>query len=164
MLRIVTIAACCFMAIPAAAQTLPPPALLGQIVVPSGLSINGVAFGGISDLAFDNETGRYFAISDDRVEKGPARYYELELGLTEGVATLNIAAMHELKDETGAAFAPKGIDAEGIALDRKDGKLAFHAWPSADLVCLQRAVACQCRRREGREADGNPYRHRDGAI
>jgi len=123
MLRIVTIAACCFVAIPAAAQTLPPPALLGQIVVPSGLSINGVAFGGISDLAFDSETGRYFAISDDRVEKGPARYYELELGLTEGVATLNIAAMHELKDETGAAFAPKGIDAEGIALDRKDGKL-----------------------------------------
>lgn len=138
MLRIVTIAACCFMAIPAAAQTLPPPALLGQIVVPSGLSINGVAFGGISDLAFDNETGRYFAISDDRVEKGPARYYELELGLTEGVATLNIAAMHELKDETGAAFAPKGIDAEGIALDRKDGKLAYFQ-PIQDLATGQTA-------------------------
>ena len=57
------------------------------------------------------------------MEKGPARYYELELAVSEGVATLNIAAMHELKDETGAAFAPKGIDAEGITLDRKGGKL-----------------------------------------
>ncbi|MFS8122492.1 esterase-like activity of phytase family protein [Rhizobium sp. BR 250] len=123
MLRIATIATLCFAALPAAAQTLPPPAFLGQIVVPSGLSINGVTFGGISDLAFDSETNRYFAISDDRVEKGLARYYELELGVTEGVAMLNIAATHELKDETGAAFAPKGIDAEGITLDRKGGKL-----------------------------------------
>lgn len=123
MLRIVTTVACCFAALPAAAQTPPPPAFLGQIVVPSGLSIDGVTFGGISDLAFDSETGRYLAISDDRVEKGPARYYELELAITEGAATLNIAATRELKDETGAAFAPKGIDAEGIALDRKGGKL-----------------------------------------
>ncbi|CVI61190.1 MULTISPECIES: esterase-like activity of phytase family protein [Agrobacterium] len=123
MLRTVTIVACCFAALPAVAQTPPPPAFLGQIVVPSGLSIDGVTFGGISDLAFDSETGRYLAISDDRVEKGPARYYELELAVTEGAATLNIAATRELKDETGAAFAPKGIDAEGVALDRKGGKL-----------------------------------------
>ncbi|WP_395774152.1 esterase-like activity of phytase family protein [Agrobacterium pusense] len=123
MFRIVTIAALGFAALPAAAQTLPQPAFMGQIVVPSGLSIDGVTFGGISDLAFDSETGRYLAISDDRVEKGPARYYELELAVSEGVATLNIAAMHELKDETGAAFTPKGIDAEGITLDRKGGKL-----------------------------------------
>ncbi|MDH7801575.1 MULTISPECIES: esterase-like activity of phytase family protein [unclassified Rhizobium] len=123
MLRIVTIAACCFAALPVAAQTPPAPTFLGQIVVPSGLSINGVAFGGISDLTFDSQTGRYLAISDDRVENGPARYYELELAVTKGAVSLNIAAMHELKDETGAAFASKGIDAEGIALDRKGGKL-----------------------------------------
>ncbi|MCW0981492.1 esterase-like activity of phytase family protein [Agrobacterium sp. BT-220-3] len=123
MFRIITIATFCFAALPAAAQTPPAPSFLGQIVVPSGLSINGVTFGGISDLTFDSETGRYLAISDDRVEKGPARYYELELAVTEGVVTLNIAATRELKDETGAAFAPQGIDAEGIALDRKGGKL-----------------------------------------
>ncbi|WP_454701102.1 esterase-like activity of phytase family protein [Agrobacterium burrii] len=123
MFRIATAAAFCLAALPAAAQTPPPPAFLGQIVVPSGLSIKGVAFGGISDLSFDSETGRYLAISDDRVEKGPARYYELELAVTEGAVTLNIAATHELKDETGAAFALKGIDAEGIALDGKAGKL-----------------------------------------
>ncbi|MCF3981506.1 hypothetical protein L2D77_32585, partial [Pseudomonas aeruginosa] len=68
MFRIATIAAFCLVALPAAAQTPPPPAFLGQIIVPSGLSINGVAFGGISDLSFDSETGRYLAISDDRVE------------------------------------------------------------------------------------------------
>ena len=45
-------------------------------------AIDGVTFGGISDLAFDSETGRYLAISDDRVEKGPARYYELELAVS----------------------------------------------------------------------------------
>nr|WP_295986609.1 esterase-like activity of phytase family protein [uncultured Agrobacterium sp.] len=123
MFRIATIAAFCLVALPAAAQTPPAPAFLGQIVVPSGLSINGVAFGGISDLAFDSETGRYLAVSDDRVENGPARYYELELAVTDGIVKLNIAATRELKDEAGAAFALKGIDAEGIALDRKGGKL-----------------------------------------
>ncbi len=50
MFRIVTIAALGFAALPAAAQTLPQPAFLGQIVVPSGLAIDGVTFGGISDL------------------------------------------------------------------------------------------------------------------
>lgn len=112
-------------AAPALAQpvaVLPAPEYLGQIVLPSGLAIEGVGFGGISDLAYDAGSGRWLAISDDRAEHGPARYYELEITPGERGIALNIAAMHELRDETGAGFAPKTTDPEAIVLDA-DGRI-----------------------------------------
>lgn len=100
----------------AALADSPTPEFYGQIVVPSGLSIAGVPFGGISDLSYDASTGRFYAISDDRADHGPARRYDLILTAADkGVVTLDIAGMTELTDETGAAFAPKTTDPEGIA-------------------------------------------------
>ncbi|WP_428924746.1 esterase-like activity of phytase family protein [Marinibacterium sp. SX1] len=96
----------------------PAPDFLGQIIVPSGLSIAGVPFGGISDLSYDAATGHFHAISDDRADHGPARRYDLALTAGEdGVVTLDIVSMTELTDETGAAFAPRATDPEGIAWD-----------------------------------------------
>lgn len=103
-------------------EPLPSPEYLGQIVLPSGLAIGGVGFGGISDLAYDAQTGRWLAISDDRAEHGPARYYELEITPGERGISLNIVATHELRDENGATFAPKTTDPEGIAL-APDGRI-----------------------------------------
>ncbi|QEW21081.1 hypothetical protein LA6_003284 [Marinibacterium anthonyi] len=96
----------------------PAPDFFGQIVVPSGLSIAGVPFGGISDLSYDAAANRFHAISDDRADNGPARRYQLILTPAEnGVVMLDIASMTELTDETGAAFAPRTTDPEGIAWD-----------------------------------------------
>ncbi|WP_172294901.1 esterase-like activity of phytase family protein [Pseudoruegeria sp. HB172150] len=115
--RTICTALATFLAMPAFAQDAPPtPEFLGQIVVPSGLSVAGVVFGGISDLAYDAEGDRFLAISDDRVQNGPARFYELKLGLAEGIVSLDLAAMHELAGPNGA-FAEKGTDPEGIAFD-----------------------------------------------
>ena len=47
---------------------------LGEFVIPTGHMENGVEFGGISGLDFDAATGHYLAISDDRSERGPARF------------------------------------------------------------------------------------------
>ncbi|NDV01047.1 esterase-like activity of phytase family protein [Pseudoroseicyclus tamaricis] len=122
------------LAAPAAAQDLPQPEFYGQITLPSGLSMGGVTFGGISDLTVNPETGHILAISDDRIENGPARFYELALEAAEGILTLDIVATHELSDETGAAFGEKGADPEGIAFDDVSGRLFWSSERDAEGV------------------------------
>src|ERR1700755_1287518 len=52
---------------------------LGEFDIPTGLSENGVELGGLSGLDFDPASGHYIAISDDRSEKAPARFYDLDI-------------------------------------------------------------------------------------
>lgn len=103
-------------ALPVLAQDLPAPTFIDEIVVPSGLSIGGIRFGGISDLVYNAATGSYLAISDDRIEHGPARFYDLRIGVVDGQVMLDIAAMHELTQPGGAPFDLKGADGEGLAI------------------------------------------------
>ncbi|MGZ9809594.1 esterase-like activity of phytase family protein [Pseudoroseicyclus sp. H15] len=122
-------------ALPALAQAdLPAPELYGAITLPSGLALAGTTFGGISDLAVDQATGHILAISDDRVDHGPARFYELALAAADGVVTLDIVATHELTDETGAAIGAKGADPEGIAYDAPTGRLFWSSERDAEGV------------------------------
>ncbi|MGA9872115.1 MAG: esterase-like activity of phytase family protein [Rhodococcus sp. (in: high G+C Gram-positive bacteria)] len=89
-----------------------------SITVPDATSPFGVPFGGISGIDRSEETGRYLATSDDRSEKGPARFYELELVLDDAghftSTTPNVTAMTVYKDPQGIPFAPKGVDPESI--------------------------------------------------
>jgi hypothetical protein len=95
--------------------TTPGLELIGQIVLPTGLKIDGVEFGGISGLSADPVDGSYLAISDDRSERGPARYYRLKLDLdADGLHGVDIAASHILRGLDGNAFPLKGIDPEAI--------------------------------------------------
>src|SRR5262245_42325753 len=89
--------------------------LLGQIVLPTGLKIAGVEFGGISGLDYDAANDVYYAISDDRSERAPARFYVLKLAIGEsGVAGLDIVSSSQLTGADGKPFAAKGIDPEAI--------------------------------------------------
>ena len=89
--------------------------LIGQIVLPTGLKVDGVEFGGISGLSPDPADGSYLAISDDRSERGPARYYRLKLAIdAEGVHSVDVASSTILRGLDGNAFPVKGIDPEAI--------------------------------------------------
>lgn len=111
-------------ATPVLAADLAQPEFVGEVVLPSALSVGGVKFGGISDLSWDAAAGRYLAISDDRVEYGPARYYDIALTVEKGKMTgIDIAARHELMAPGGAHFAKKGVDPEGIALDAAHARI-----------------------------------------
>ena len=100
------------------ADAMMKPAYLGEIVLPSGLMISGVEFGGISGLDYDAEAGVFYAISDDRSEKAPARFYRLKLAIEEdGVKGVDIISSHVLQGENGEPFAPKTIDPEAIRFD-----------------------------------------------
>jgi 3-phytase/alkaline phosphatase D len=100
------------------AQTL---RYLGRQVVPDTQQFAATRVGGLSGLDYMEERQRFVAISDDRSEHAPARFYEIELDLSEfntrptpsnaGVRFLGITT---LKDEHGAPYAEGTVDPEAI--------------------------------------------------
>lgn len=118
---------------PAFAQSLGTPEYLGQIVLPTGLKLAGVEFGGISGLDYDAANDQFYAISDDRSQKAPARFYVLKLTADDkGVSALDIVASHELTGADGKAFAEGGVDPEAIRYDAANGKLYWSSEGDAD--------------------------------
>lgn len=100
--------------------------LIGEFRIPTGLTIDGIPFGGISDLDYDPHSGYFYAMSDDRSEFAPARFYKLRLDLTaRGIRGLDIAASIPLRDAKGGLFPAKSIDPEGISLNPVTGLMAW---------------------------------------
>lgn len=100
------------------------PEFLGQIVLPTGLKIAGVEFGGISGLDYDAVNDVFYAISDDRSERAPARFYTLKLGIGEkGVGSVDILTSHQLTSPDGKPFAAKSVDPESIRFDPRNDRL-----------------------------------------
>jgi uncharacterized repeat protein (TIGR01451 family) len=98
----------------------------GQTILPTGFiptgpaeSVNGAhtAVGGLSGVTYDSINNRYFAISDDRSQFAPARFYTFTTDpntiSTTGVTFTNVTP---LKDTSGNFFAALSLDPEGIAL------------------------------------------------
>ena len=111
--------------------------LLGQTAIPGTAEIGGVPVGGLSGLSYDARTGKFLALSDDRSENGPARFYRLAVELppaatgasaaaeaTEaradagapGAPVVSIEAAISLLGPGGAPFPQRALDPEGIAL------------------------------------------------
>ncbi|MGG6897068.1 esterase-like activity of phytase family protein [Rhizobium sp. BR 315] len=94
---------------------------LGSYDIPTGFTENGVEVGGLSGIEFDPSTGRYVSISDDRSEKAPARFYNLDIDVSaSGLKGVTVLDHVTLKDKDGQPFAIKKVDGESIRLG-KDG-------------------------------------------
>lgn len=110
-------------ALPGLTQTL---TYLGQQIVPTGTSFRGLPVGGLSSIDYVPATGHYLAISDDRSDRGPARFYELTLDLSKfrrsadpgdaGVGWVNMTTMLDLD---GQPFGRNQVDPESLRLDGK---------------------------------------------
>ncbi|MEO0801988.1 MAG: 5'/3'-nucleotidase SurE [Cyanobacteria bacterium J06642_2] len=99
---------------------------LGDVVTfDTGTIFAETELGGISGLAYDEANGVYYALSDDRSQNAPARFYTASIDLSDGsldagdVAFLDVTT---LTDTNGNPFPEGGIDPEGIAL-RNNGSL-----------------------------------------
>ena len=110
-------------ALPGFSQTL---SYLGQQIVPTSASFRGVPVGGLSSIDYVPATGRYLAISDDRSDRGPARFYELSLDLskfrrsaTPGDAGVTWVNMTTILDVDGKPFERNMVDPESLRLDAK---------------------------------------------
>ena len=91
------------------------PQLVAQGLVPD--SFGGVPVGGLSGITYDAERRVYYAISDDRGDLAPARFYTLRAELdTDGAPRVRVVSSTTLTDPAGQPFAPGVTDTEGIAL------------------------------------------------
>ena len=90
-------------------------AYLGEFSLPWDTQYDGIPFGGISGLDFDPTTGHYWAISDDRSQKAPARIYELAIDIRQGqLKRVDVVRTITLKDPKGQSFAAGSIDPESV--------------------------------------------------
>lgn len=88
---------------------------LGEVAVPVA-AVGGVQVGGLSGLTWDPQAGRYWAISDDRAERGPVRAYRLRIDVERGrLRGAEVDGFLDLKLGDGADFGSGRVDPEGIA-------------------------------------------------
>ncbi len=96
---------------------------IGQAILPTGLIFQKTEVGGLSGITYDAKNNLYYAISDDRGEKAPPRFYTLTIDLSKGKLTNNNVlpvAVTNLLDTNNQPFLPNTTDTEGIALTSKD--------------------------------------------
>ncbi|MCF1502706.1 esterase-like activity of phytase family protein [Afifella sp. H1R] len=99
------------------AGSLPPPVFHGALILPKNLEVEGTPFGGISGLDYDAANDTFYALSDDRAQRGPARYYTLHLTLdADGIHGIDITSMHVLRPPGGGQFSAGEIDPEALRL------------------------------------------------
>jgi myo-inositol-hexaphosphate 3-phosphohydrolase/phosphodiesterase/alkaline phosphatase D-like protein len=112
---------------------------LGQTTFPTGFIPSGAAgtingtptpLGGLSGITYDTASRRYYTISDDRSQFGPARFYTLvetkhdmslqgnAMSLQENgsLGDVTFTDVTTLKDADGNEFLLNSLDPEGIAL------------------------------------------------
>lgn len=77
---------------------------------------------GLSGITYDRERDRLYAVSDDRGDRAPARFYTLKLTVSQTednrpyIDGIEVETVTFLLNETGDTFATGTIDPEGIAL------------------------------------------------
>ena len=123
------------LAVPALAQSTAGPRLrlIGHTTLPHKLQFQGTTVGGLSGIDYDRERGVYYAISDDRSDINPARFYTLKLPITSdsvgpaelvGVTTLLTPEGQPYPNKrTATATNPDVPDPESIRLRRATNTL-----------------------------------------
>lgn len=87
--------------------------------------VEGTTVGGLSALVYDRPRDRLYALSDDRGQFGPARFYTLAVTLGKDGGqprfdTVRLEGFTPLLDTTGNPYPRGSIDPEGMALSPRD--------------------------------------------
>ncbi len=95
---------------------------IGEYKLPKGAVFKNTLIGGLSGLTYDRQKDVYYAITDDRSEKAPARFYTLKLNLDTTnpdqikFQQVDITDVTILKNAQGKQYELGTIDPEAIAL------------------------------------------------
>ncbi|MCC3417253.1 MAG: esterase-like activity of phytase family protein [Microcoleus sp. PH2017_29_MFU_D_A] len=95
---------------------------IGRAIFPTGSPFGGTEIGGLSGITYDAEKQVYYAISDDRSSKAPARFYSLKINLASGKLekdNIEFTGVTTLLDENGKSFPEFSLDPEGITFTGK---------------------------------------------
>ncbi len=72
--------------------------------------------GGLSGIVYDQKENKLIAISDDRSQINPARFYKFDFTLNENQFTVTPSSVTKLKTKEGAYYKEKYADFEGITI------------------------------------------------
>jgi len=103
-------------------QTVSDVEFLGEVTFPTGFTFEGTQVGGLSGIAYDRFNNVFYSISDDRSQFNPARFYTLNIDLSDGSlddGDVTFEDVTTITDENGQAFAPNSLDPEGIAFTER---------------------------------------------
>jgi hypothetical protein len=96
---------------------------VGEQIIPTGTMFEGTQVGGLSSIAYDAGRDVFYVLSDDPSQFNPARFYTLELDVSDGAldpGDVDVVAVTTLRDRSGQTFAPFSLDPEGLALTKDD--------------------------------------------
>lgn len=91
---------------------------LGAYEIPQDTTVEGTPVRGLSGITYDRERDRFYALSDDRSQYAPARFYTLKLTIDPPmrIGEVTVERMTTLKNSAGEIYPPGSIDPEGITL------------------------------------------------
>jgi hypothetical protein len=95
---------------------------IGEYQIPSGFQVKNTPVGGLSGLTYDRQRDLFYAISDDRSDKAPARFYTFKLDLDRSnpkqikFKQVAITDVTLLKKADGTTYQKGFIDPEAIAI------------------------------------------------
>ncbi|WP_062268409.1 esterase-like activity of phytase family protein [Endozoicomonas arenosclerae] len=92
---------------------------IGEATFPTGEQVLDTELGGLSGLDYDAVNNRFISISDDRAQKGKARFYELTMDLEDGrldSGDIEFTSVTEILDKDGQSFSAASVDPEAIRL------------------------------------------------
>ncbi len=126
---------------------------LGVATLPRGTTFGGTLVGGLSGLVRDGDDGSFYALSDDRAEHAPARFYRLRIDLSDGRLSdgdVTVSGVTFLSDRDRRPYLRRTIDPEGFARDAR-GTFYFASEGVADdgvapFVAALRADGSEARR------------------
>lgn len=102
---------------------------IDAVTVPNDFQVDGTTVGGLSGLDYDAKTGLWYALSDDKSDVNPARFYTLKLTYGSGSFTsVDFVNAVALKQMDGSVYpnAKQGgevPDPEAIRVDPATGNL-----------------------------------------
>lgn len=82
----------------------------------TGFTFADTEVGGLSGITYDPARDVYYALSDDRSEIDPSRFYTVDIEVVNGQLQVDFVDVTFLRDRHGDLFAPFAIDPESIEL------------------------------------------------
>lgn len=96
---------------------------IGSVEFDTGFMFADTEVGGLSGIVYDPWNGVYHALSDDKSEEDPARFYSLTIDLSDGSldpGDIQFVDVTFLRDSGGSLFALDTLDPEGFELVKRD--------------------------------------------
>lgn len=120
---------------------------LGATTLPHGLEFEQTTVGGLSGLDFDQRTGQWVLISDDRSDRQPARFYtaDIEVG-PDGVGGVELTGTRPFLRPDDTVYPPleggdgTTVDPEEIRIDPWHGDLWWTSEGERDDATIDPAI------------------------